>query len=87
VLQPLLSLLTALIVTVRLVLALYTYRGQSHTQCLRNPQCTYVLRERRRSYSAGEVERTRNKDGGVYYRVIALIVLITPMSIESPEGR
>jgi hypothetical protein len=74
--------------TVRPVLALYAYRGQSRTQCLRNLQRTHVPRERRRSRLAREVERTRkgNKDVGVYYRVIALIVLITPMSIESLAG-
>jgi hypothetical protein len=49
----------------------------------------HVLRERRRSRSAGEVERVRegNEDVGVGCRVIVLIVLITPMFIESPEGR
>ncbi len=75
--------------TVRPVLALYTCRGQSRTQCLRNPQRIHVPRERRRSCSAREVERVRkgNKDVDVYYGVIVLIILITPMSIESPEGR
>jgi hypothetical protein len=75
--------------TVRLVLALYVCRGQSRTQCLRNPQRTYVLREQRRSRSAREVERVRegNKDVGVCCRVIALIILIAPMSIKSLEGR
>jgi hypothetical protein len=75
--------------TIRPVLALYVYRGQSRTQCLRNPQRTYVLRERRYSCLAREVERVRkgNKDVGIYYRVIALIILITPMSIELLEGR
>jgi hypothetical protein len=74
--------------TVRLVLALYTCRGQSRTQCLRNLQRTHVLRERRRSRLAREVERTRegNKDVDIYYRVIVLIILITPMSIKSLEG-
>ncbi len=49
----------------------------------------YVLRERRCSCLAREVERIckGNKDVGVYYRVIVLIILITPMFIESPEGR
>ncbi len=48
-----------------------------------------MLRERRRSRLAREVERIYkgNEDVGVYCRVIALIVLITPMSIKSPEGR
>jgi hypothetical protein len=75
--------------TIRLVLALYVYRGQLRTQCLRNLQYTYVLRERRCSCLAREVEHIRkgNKDVGVYYRVIVLIILITPMSIKSPEGR
>ncbi len=47
-----------------------------------------MLRERRRSRSAREVERTRegNEDVDVYCRVIVLIILITPMSIKSPEG-
>jgi hypothetical protein len=75
--------------TVRPVLALYACRGQSRTQCLRNPQYTYVLREQRCSRLAREVERVRkgNEDVGVYYRVIALIILIMPMSIESLAGR
>jgi hypothetical protein len=75
--------------TIRLVLALYVYRGQSRTQCLRNLQCTYVLRERRCLRLAREVERIRkgNKDVDIYYRVIVLIILITPMFIKSPEGR
>ncbi len=75
--------------TVRPVLALYAYRGQSRTQCLRDPQRTHVPRERRRSRSAGEVERARegDEDVGVGCGVIVLIVLITPMSIESLEGR
>jgi hypothetical protein len=75
--------------TIRPVLALYACRGQSRTQCPRNPQRTYVLRERRRSRSAREVERVRkgNEDVGVGCGVIALIILITPMSIKSLEGR
>ncbi len=75
--------------TIRLVLALYACRGQSRTQCLRNLQYIHVLRERRRLCSAREVERVYrgNKDVGVYYRVIVLIILITPMSIKLLEGR
>jgi hypothetical protein len=72
--RPLLSLLTALIMTVRLVLALYACRGQSRTQCPRNPQRTHVLRERRCSCLARDVDRAlRDEEDGV------LIILITPM--------
>ncbi len=74
VLRPLSSLLTALIVTVRLVLALYACRGQSRTQCLRNPQRTYVPREQRCSRLARDVDRAlKDEEDGV------LIILIAPM--------